>query len=72
MLESNEKNIKIMDIEQFKKIRRGQTVYVRCNKKIIKSTALDDAFYNVGSLFPDWEVETTVGFVHADSAVVID
>lgn len=64
-------NYQNMELAQFKKIRRGDTVYVRCGGQILTATAVDNAYYNSGDLFPDWEVETTVGFVHADSAVVL-
>lgn len=69
------KNMKLMSLEQFKKLKKGDVISVLVNGKYVNATVKYEAFEscsleNILGDGDDWEVETDIGFVHNDSAYV--
>ena len=57
-------------LEDFQKIKNGDTIYCAVGNKIYPQKALSNATYNADCDEPDWEVETANGFYNWDSVYV--
>lgn len=59
-----------ISFEQFKSLKIGDTVFIKCGKGYFKSKVISEPFFNFGAAEPDWEVETTNGFCDFSSLYI--
>ena len=72
LVDAKSKCFRNATFEEFKKLRKGNTVFVKCYDQYVKAIVEDNAFYNADADEPDWEVETSHGFVSIDSVYISD
>lgn len=68
-------NMKLMPLEDFKKLKKNDVIAVLCNGEYLQARVYYEAFescslQNIMGEGDDWEVETDIGFVHNDSVYV--
>lgn len=63
-------SIRPISEEEFRSLKEGDEILVKCGGKIYPSKILGAPFYNVDADEPDWEVETSSGFADAESLYV--
>lgn len=48
--------------EEFRKLKKGDTVHIKCGEIYYKSVVCREPFFNHDADDPDWEIETNNGF----------
>lgn len=72
LADENSNRFRNATFDEFKKLRKGNAVFVKCYDQYVKAIVEDNAFYNADADEPGWEVETTHGFISIDSVYIND
>ena len=59
---ANKHSLRPLSFEEFKSLKRGDTVFVGCDGSFYLSRVCDAPFYNCDADEPGWEVDTNNGF----------
>ena len=70
LADGNSSRFRNITFEEFKKLKEGNAVFVKCYNQYAKAIVEDSAFYNADADEPGWEVATSYGFIAIDSVYV--
>ena len=72
LIETKSKRLRNITLEEFKNLKKGNIVFVKCYNQYVKATVEDNSFYNTDADEPGWEVETSYGSISIDSVYIND